>query len=751
MSLDVKIKISGESKGVEQAVKKTNDAIKSIGVEAKRSADASESMSNRMAATLGHYTVKAYAAVTALQAMGDTVKGMVNTSRTFDSIGKSLEVTAGSSVNAARSMEFIRDTAQRLGLDLASSAKAFADLQAAANGTAMEGANTQKIFFAVSQAMSALGKSADDTQGALLAISQMMSKGAVSAEELRGQLGERLPGAFNLMAKAVGVSTAELSKLLEQGKVGIEVLPKFAAELEKAYSNAKLDGIEASLNRIGNAWDRLLVASAKAVKLEVVLKWVADMVSEPSTTTQLSNLGKQTQGFDPSSFIDRTLYRYKTNSLFDPTGRDLGADVAEFNKLAAQERAKAQDVRFNSSPLGKELDGMMAGAKQQAEEYAVVEKGMADAQQRLWAQNRKRIEEQERASSQAVKSAKAAADQLQSLYDSTANGLQKQITLHGDNGTAAEMAYELQFGGLSKLSDLQKQRLQDLAAEKDAVERNAATQQAMWDQLVSDANEFVDVTKAIQEFASGDVSQSGFNSLLGRIKDDLDAGIISAEQAKQKFNELGKAFNEGFVEPGKNGTEALSEYAVQAARNMQSAFADFLFDPFDKGVSGMLDGFLTTIRRMAAEAASAQLMEGLFGKTGSKDGGGLLGPLFGAVKSGLMGMFGGGLNADIDGLIGNSALFANGGIMTSAGPVPLRKYANGGVASSPQLAMFGEGSTPEAYVPLPDGRRIPVAMENGGGKQVVNNITLNISTPNADSFRKSERQIRDQMLRAVNV
>ena len=59
--------------------------------------------------------------------------------------------------------------------------------------------------------------------------------------------------------------------------------------------------------------------------------------------------------------------------------------------------------------------------------------------------------------------------------------------------------------------------------------------------------------------------------------------------------------------------------------------------------------------------------------------------------------------------------FANGGIMTGDGPVPLKKYASGGIANSPQLALYGEGSKPEAYVPLPDGRRIPVAMQGGGG------------------------------------
>jgi lambda family phage tail tape measure protein len=54
---------------------------------------------------------------------------------------------------------------------------------------------------------------------------------------------------------------------------------------------------------------------------------------------------------------------------------------------------------------------------------------------------------------------------------------------------------------------------------------------------------------------------------------------------------------------------------------------------------------------------------------------------------------------------------ANGGVMTSAG---LRKYAGGGIANVPQLAMFGEGSMPEAYVPLPDGRTIPVTMTKSG-------------------------------------
>ena len=70
--------------------------------------------------------------------------------------------------------------------------------------------------------------------------------------------------------------------------------------------------------------------------------------------------------------------------------------------------------------------------------------------------------------------------------------------------------------------------------------------------------------------------------------------------------------------------------------------------------------------------------------------------------------------------------FANGGIMTSAGPLPLRSYAGGGIANSPQMALFGEGSKPEAYVPLPDGKSIPVSFDRSNA-QGSGNVSVNVN------------------------
>jgi hypothetical protein len=76
--------------------------------------------------------------------------------------------------------------------------------------------------------------------------------------------------------------------------------------------------------------------------------------------------------------------------------------------------------------------------------------------------------------------------------------------------------------------------------------------------------------------------------------------------------------------------------------------------------------------------------------------------------------------------------FADGGIMTAHGELPLKHYQGGGVATSPQVAVYGEGSTPEAYVPVPSGR-IPVEIKQpANSNQRPVNVTINVMG-NADA------------------
>jgi len=116
------------------------------------------------------------------------------------------------------------------------------------------------------------------------------------------------------------------------------------------------------------------------------------------------------------------------------------------------------------------------------------------------------------------------------------------------------------------------------------------------------------------------------------------------------------------------------------------------------------DNFADVLSNVAKMLAKAALEAALFGSGPfGGGGGGLLGGLFGGGAGGA----GGGLIETGLSLFG----FADGGIMTSQGPMPLNQYGKGGIATSPQIAIYGEGNTAaEAYVPLPDGRSIPVTM-----------------------------------------
>lgn len=101
----------------------------------------------------------------------------------------------------------------------------------------------------------------------------------------------------------------------------------------------------------------------------------------------------------------------------------------------------------------------------------------------------------------------------------------------------------------------------------------------------------------------------------------------------------------------------------------------------------------------------------------------LLAPLAKALQPGagglpgLSGLFGFGSSDSASASIFDSAKVAAsafGNVMTSRGPMVLHRYAAGGVATSPQVSIFGEGRQNEAYVPLADGRSIPVSISMPG-------------------------------------
>ena len=136
----------------------------------------------------------------------------------------------------------------------------YTKLKASVVGAGLGTVETNKAFEALSASVLATGGDTQDLNSALRAASQVFSKGKVSAEELRQQIGERLPGAFTIFADSMGITTKELDKLLEDGKVDLLDFVGFTEELIKRYGSTA----EELANAPELAGQRLQVALAKA-------------------------------------------------------------------------------------------------------------------------------------------------------------------------------------------------------------------------------------------------------------------------------------------------------------------------------------------------------------------------------------------------------------------------------------------------------------------------------------------------------
>jgi GH24 family phage-related lysozyme (muramidase) len=237
---------------------------------------------------------------------------------------------------------------------------------------------------------------------------------------------------------------------------------------------------------------------------------------------------------------------------------------------------------------------------------------------------------------------------------------------------------------------------------------------------------------------------------------------------------------------GESITKALSQSLRQIGDNLiNSSISTFTEDLLGaKGTmgTGLFGSILGTLglggKQQVTQANITAGVVNVNGGLTSGLGGGL--GTTGGLFSGVSGFFSGagGMFSTFTGWPGSLFSFETGGIMTPRGPLPLHRYAMGGIASSPQLALFGEGRTPEAYVPLPDGRSIPVSIKApasipeivkivaAGNRQAAAGfsptvpaqrpaghpqpiVNLHIATPDRRSFEASEAQLTSMLTRML--
>lgn len=198
---------------------------------------------------------------TAYLSAGSALQFILSSTLEFNKIKNPLTFILGSEGDANNKLAELKKFANDLGLDFFTLANTYKSFTAAARASNFDLDKSEKIFRSVAKSGAVLGLSTDEMSGSLLAVQQMISKGNVQAEELRGQLSERLPGAFALSAKAMGVTEQELNKLLQSGSVlASDLLPKLAEQLDKRYGDKAADGIHglnAEINGLKSALQSL--------------------------------------------------------------------------------------------------------------------------------------------------------------------------------------------------------------------------------------------------------------------------------------------------------------------------------------------------------------------------------------------------------------------------------------------------------------------------------------------------------------
>lgn len=284
------------------------------------------------------------------------------------------------------------------------------------------------------------------------------------------------------------------------------------------------------------------------------------------------------------------------------------------------------------------------------------------------------------ASAKAEAERKQAQEQLTRAFDQQVAYYERQIALTGEVTELDRVRYEIANGGLAGLNDAQRERLELLAREIDA----------------------------IQEAAKAETEREAVMAEGAALMESLRTPLEQYQASVQRFNELREQqaiTEETYIRAVAKAQEALAAatdktkdemtvFAEQAARNMQTAFADFLFDPFSDGLKGMLKGFSDVIRRMVAEVAAAKI----FGAMGGAEG---------------VGRF-------ISGLIPG--------------------FASGGRPRVGMPAIVGERG-PELFIPDTAGTIVPNHRLVGGG-----NITINVDARGAQQGVAQQLQM---MLPAV--
>ncbi len=176
---------------------------------------------------------------------------VIDTGSKLETLNNVINYTSLNAADAAENHAFLQRMIHDYKLPVMETTEGFSSMNAALMGSALQGEKARKIFEGVTTGVTAMHLSGAQANQVFMALNQMVSKGTVQSQELKLQLGNALPGAFQLAAKAMGMTTAQFTKQVEAGNVlANDFLPKFAQALQDKFGGAIPTAVQSTVAKM---------------------------------------------------------------------------------------------------------------------------------------------------------------------------------------------------------------------------------------------------------------------------------------------------------------------------------------------------------------------------------------------------------------------------------------------------------------------------------------------------------------------
>lgn len=716
-------------------------------------------------------------------------------------VSRSIDANSAIFGIALRDTQSLTDLANEARVDLEAYAKLYVRTSAAIRDYGFEAGTAEKVTSTLAKALKLGGAAASEQASVLLQFSQALQKGKLDGDEFRSVM-ENAGVVQELLAKRLNVTKGELLELAADGKLRINDLVAAmvdgAGQVDRLYQRmpATIDEAFSVLRNnvirfIGEADQAsgasqtfargILTLSENLDKLAVVIGAVLGsatvrMVAFAAATVGAANpvsllaaavgalaTAYVVYGDDVSLAEDKTVtLRDSVQAFAEIAGGEAKEAVATLTTQIRELASSNAEAMKSVQELTKETAFSFAGLIAQGlilQDKLSIGPSIIDGLLSLDAALGK---VQDRAAQ--ISAAKALPDFGKLIRDAEAGKLEDPSRRGNATGTA-EAAKATEFSRTMKQirertalleaeADVMEQTVfaqekaraaADLrfAAAETAAKQNRAVTQAELDAIeqlstaYAEAQVQAEFLNALQQSRETEIALRNELELVGLFGEEL----FRARNEQELLNAARRA--------GVTLTPELeAQISAQAAINASLERQIEIIDEIRQGSKEALTSFIADMRQGASATEALgnslnRLADRLIDLAVS-----------GLVESALGPLLGGGGGGSSGGALSGLLGFAGGGVFApGVGARPLKRFARGGVSN--QAAIFGEAG-PEAAVPLPDGRRIPVdlrmgspATAAGGGVNLTIAPVFNVENGTPEGVDKLRTEVTPQIRNLV--